>query len=83
MSLDHETADTSCRALSTLRRGESGKVRDLSEGSDMDRIREIGLGAGTRVSVISEGDPLVCEVGECRFGLCRQLARCILVDSDT
>jgi Fe2+ transport system protein FeoA len=68
--------------LSTVSSGETVTVRSVSAGSEQDRLGEMGIGAGRRLRVVCAGDTLVCQVGECRIGLCRRLARCILVDCD-
>lgn len=35
---------------------------------------------GRTLRVVSNSDPLICQVGECRFGVCRRLARAVLVE---
>jgi len=45
------------------------------------RLRELGLLEGRTVRVVSSGDPMICELGDSRFGLCRHLAQCVLVES--
>ncbi|GMU20294.1 MAG: hypothetical protein AMXMBFR13_03910 [Phycisphaerae bacterium] len=45
------------------------------------RLRELGVLEGRTLRIITNSDPLICEVGNCRFGVCRRLARCILVES--
>lgn len=44
------------------------------------RLRELGLIEGRTVRLVSNHDPLICQVGDCRFGMCRRLARCVLVE---
>ncbi len=44
------------------------------------RLRELGLLEGRHVRMMAPGDPMICKVGECRLGLCRRLARCVLVE---
>jgi Fe2+ transport system protein FeoA len=44
------------------------------------RLRELGVFEGSTLRVVSNNDPLICQVGECRFGVCRRLARCVLVE---
>lgn len=50
---------------------------DTAQGQ---RLRELGLLEGRNVRMMSPGDPMICKVGECRLGLCRRLARCVLVE---
>ncbi len=44
------------------------------------RLRELGMFEGQTIRVLTSGNPLICKVGDCRFGLCQRLARCILVE---
>ena len=44
------------------------------------RLRELGLLEGRTVRVVSTRDPMICQVGDGRFGLCRRLAQCVLVE---
>ncbi len=44
------------------------------------RLRELGLLEGRTVRVVSSRDPMICQVGDGRFGLCRRLAQCVLVE---
>lgn len=46
------------------------------------RLREMGIREGKPITLITRSDPLICQVGCCRFGLCHRLARCILVESE-
>jgi len=50
-----------------------------SAGSEGLRLREMGFGEGQRIRVINRNDPLICQVGTCRIGLCKRLATCIKV----
>ncbi len=69
--------------LSGVAVGRTVTVRALAEGADGHRLTEMGVGAGSRVRVLCAGDPFVCQVGECRIGLCRDLAHCVFVDGAT
>jgi Fe2+ transport system protein FeoA len=44
------------------------------------RLRELGLCEGRTLRVVTNSDPLICQVGDGRFGLCRRLARSIWVE---
>lgn len=44
------------------------------------RLRELGLLEGKTIRIVSNRDPLICQVGECRLGVCRRLAQAILVE---
>jgi Fe2+ transport system protein FeoA len=55
----------------TAVRGENGHAQ---------RLRELGMFEGQTVRVLSPGNPLICQVGDCRFGMCKRLAHCILVE---
>ena len=52
-------------------RGEEGQAR---------RLRELGVLEGRTLRIVANRDPLICEIGEGRFGLGRRLARCVLVE---
>jgi Fe2+ transport system protein FeoA len=55
---------------------------DLGDGvtcESADRLRDLGFREGIRVRVISRSDPMICQVGGCRIGLCRSLAKCVMV----
>ena len=68
------------QALSNVPSGVTVTVRGLLGNPDADRLHELGLGAGKRVRILADGDPLLCQVEGSRIGLQRRLARCILVD---
>lgn len=61
--------------------GEHVRVHAV-RGSDGEaqRLRELGMCEGRTVRVVCAADPMICQVGECRFGLCRKMARRILVE---
>lgn len=67
--------------LSTARAGEHVRVCAV-QGHDghARRLRELGVLEGRTLRIVTNSDPLICQVGDCRFGLCRRLARCILVE---
>ncbi len=44
------------------------------------RLRELGVLEGKTLRVVTNSDPLICQVGECRLGVCHRLARCIIVE---
>lgn len=46
------------------------------------RLRELGILEGRTLRVVCTGDPLICQIGDGRFGLCRRLARCVYVEPD-
>jgi Fe2+ transport system protein FeoA len=48
--------------------------------SQAQRLRELGLLEGRTLRIVTNSDPLICQVGECRLGVCRRLARCVLVE---
>lgn len=71
----------------TLRRAPAGEelcVTSLAEDTGhAQRLRELGVFEGQRLRVLSAGNPLICQVGDCRFGMCRRMADCILVERVT
>ena len=75
----------SCEAIpQTLAAAPSGRdlrVRGVGgENGHAQRLRELGIYEGQTVQVLLVGNPLICRVGDCRFGLCHRLARGILVE---
>jgi Fe2+ transport system protein FeoA len=44
------------------------------------RLRELGLLEGKTLRVVTNSDPLICQVGECRLGVGHRLAHCIIVE---
>lgn len=69
--------------LSIARVGEKVRVCAVrNHDGHAHRLRELGVHEGRTLRVVSNSDPLIFEVGESRFGLCRRLARCILVESE-
>jgi Fe2+ transport system protein FeoA len=66
--------------LADLAHGQEAKVACLgSAGADQLRLRELGLGEGRLIRILSNNDPLICQVGNSRVGLCRRLAARIQV----
>ena len=66
--------------LTDIRAGQEVTVSCLaSTGRDGLRLRELGFGEGQRVRIIHRHDPLICEVGSGRIGVCKRLAACIEV----
>lgn len=68
----------------TLERAPSGQVLCVTsvrgEPPHAQRLRELGMFEGQRVRVLSAGNPLICQIGDCRLGMCQRLARCVLVE---
>ncbi len=53
--------------------------RICTESEEARRLREVGLIEGKVIHLLFPGDPLICRVGRCRFGLCRRLADAVRV----
>lgn len=68
--------------MSVVRAGDEVRVRSFhsNDVSQTQRLRELGLLEGRTLRVVTNHDPLICQVGECRFGVCRRLARCVMVE---
>lgn len=67
--------------MTVSRAGEEVRVCSVrTDEQQRRRLRELGVLEGRTVKIITNHDPLICQVGECRFGVCRRLARCILVE---
>ncbi len=68
-------------SLAISRAGQQVRVRAVrAKDGQTQRLRELGVLEGRTLRVVCDRDPLICQIGECRFGLCRRLARCILVE---
>ena len=44
------------------------------------RLRELGILEGRTIRVLANSDSMICQIGDCRFGLCRSLARSVVVE---
>jgi len=67
--------------MSVTPAGQEVRIRAVRADEQQTRhLRELGILEGRVIKVVLNNDPLVCQVGECRFGVCRRLARSILVE---
>ena len=67
--------------LSLTRPGDHVRICALDERQlQAHRLRDLGMLEGRTLRVVTNSDPLICQVGECRLGVCRRLAHCILVE---
>jgi len=67
--------------LATAAAGEEVRVRAVrGVQQQVRRLRELGLLEGQTIRVVCNDDPLICQIGECRLGVCRRLARCVFVE---
>ncbi|NLX13427.1 MAG: ferrous iron transport protein A [Phycisphaerales bacterium] len=72
---------TAARDLASFPVGCCLSIRDIqAEPGAAQRLREMGIREGKTIRLLTKNDPLICQVGGCRFGLCHRLARCILVE---
>jgi Fe2+ transport system protein FeoA len=68
--------------MAATRAGEEVRIHSVrTDELQAQRLRELGILEGRTIKVITSNDPLICQVGECRFGVCRRLARCIFVEA--
>ena len=68
-------------SLAITQVGQEVRVRAVRAGQGQtQRLRELGVLEGKTLRIVCDNDPLICQVGECRFGLCRRLARCVMVE---
>jgi len=67
--------------MTVAQAGQEVRVHSVrADEQQTQRLRELGILEGRTVRVITNQDPLICQVGACRFGVCRRLARFILVE---
>lgn len=52
----------------------------LADARRTQRLRELGLIEGRTVRPLTNCDPMICQIGDCRLGLCRSMACSILVE---
>lgn len=68
--------------MTVTRPGQEVRVHSVrADELQRQRLRELGVLEGRSIKVITNNDPLICEVGECRFGVCRRLAGTIFVEA--
>lgn len=68
-------------SMAIARAGEQVRVCGLrGTNGHTQRLRELGLMEGRTVRIVASDDSVVCQIGDCRFGLCRRLARCVIVE---
>lgn len=66
--------------LATIRAGEDVRVSAVCGCKRRaQRLRELGILEGQTIRVVLANDPLICQIGDCRFGLSRRLARSVMV----
>ena len=70
------------QSLALAEIGQDLRIRAVQtyDGCHAQRLRELGLLEGRTVRIVTNRDPLICKVGDCRFGLCRRLAQGVLVE---
>lgn len=51
-----------------------------ASGCQAQRLRELGLLEGRTIRIVANGGSMICQMGDCRFGVCRRLARCVMVE---
>lgn len=68
--------------MSAVGAGDEVRVCSFRNGdlTQTQRLRELGVLEGRTLRIVTNHDPLICQVGECRFGVCRRLARCVMVE---
>ena len=68
--------------LTTARTGDRVKVHAIRGANGLtQRLRELGVLEGRTLEVISSDEALICRVGDCRFGMPRRLAGCVVIES--
>lgn len=73
---------TTVLPMTVTREGEEVRIHAVrADEQQTQRLRELGVLEGRTIKVIANHDPLICQIGDCRFGVCRRLARSILVES--
>ncbi|HSW45483.1 MAG TPA: FeoA domain-containing protein [Phycisphaerae bacterium] len=73
------------QTLATAPSGQELRIEAIctKDGCHRRRLRELGLLEGRVVRILANRDPMICQVGQCRLGLCRRLASGVLVSPVT
>lgn len=73
---------TTCVPLAHAKAGCDFRIRAIraADARRTQRLRELGLVEGRTVRPLTNCDPMICQVGDCRLGLCRSMACNILVE---
>ena len=73
---------TNVQSLAAAETGQELRIRAVQSynGCHAQRLRELGLLEGRTIRIVTNHDPLICQVGDCRFGLCRRVAQGVLVE---
>jgi len=72
--------DTSTLPLSIAQVGDKLYVHSIKANNGLcKRLRELGFYEGETIRLIANNDPLICQIGNSRFGLQKKLAHCIMV----
>lgn len=67
--------------LTTARRGDFVKIHAITGANGLtQRLRELGVLEGRTLEVISSDESMICRVGDCRFGMPRRLAGCVVIE---
>jgi Fe2+ transport system protein FeoA len=76
---DHHAHELDCTALCCATNGQCAVVAHLvGDESEAERLRDLGVREGAIVTVLRDGDPLVVNIDEARFGIGRAAAMNVL-----
>ena len=71
----HRAHELQCTSLCCGKRGDAMQITALvGSEHDAERLRDLGVREGAKVTILRDGDPLMIKVDNARFGLSRAAA---------
>lgn len=71
----HHQHEAHCTSLCCGKRGDALQITELvGSETEAERLRDLGVREGAKVTIMRDGDPLMIKVDNARFGLSRAAA---------
>jgi Fe2+ transport system protein FeoA len=70
------------RTLADCKPGHFECLRVEAEGQTAIRLKRLGICEGRKIELLGRGDPMIVRLGEARVGLSRQLAQCVVIQTE-
>jgi len=67
-------SESKIKSLPALRAGECGRVVEVLNPEELERLQAMGVCVGRRLELLKQGDPLIVRVFGSRIGLSARLA---------